>query len=528
MSKMFAFRDWSITTKIMTMCIALIVMILVGVLGYVVPLVADYLREEKRIASRHLVETIFQLVTEYNARIVSGEFTTEEAQKRAKKRIENMRYGSNDYFWINDMAPKMLMHPLKPEMNGKDLADIKDPNGKRLFADFVKVCKDKGEGYIDYVWDKEGKPAAKISYVKLYKPWGWIIGTGIYVDDIQKDVSSLRWRIVGGTSLILTLFLFLAIFVGSSIATPLKSAVISLNKMADGDLTVEIPNGGNDETGKLLTAMLSMKTKLSAVVADVQETARNVASGSQELSATAQHMSQGATEQAASAEEVSSSMEEMAAGIRQNTDNALQTEKIAVKSAFDAKEGGKAVSETVRAMNEIATRIGIVEEIARQTNLLALNAAIEAARAGEHGKGFAVVASEVRKLAERSQHGAGEISGLSTRSVAIAEQAGSMLARMVPDIQRTAELVQEISASNREQDCGAGQINEAIQKLDHVIQQNASAAEKMAFTSEELSLQSEQLSKAVAFFKIDGMTKFHSSAMQQPNRHLAIGRYKTA
>jgi methyl-accepting chemotaxis protein len=197
-------------------------------------------------------------------------------------------------------------------------------------------------------------------------------------------------------------------------------------------------------------------------------------------------------------------MEEMASSIRQNTDNAMQTEKISIQSSVNAKESGKAVIETVAAMKEIATKISIIEEIARQTNLLALNAAIEAARAGEHGKGFAVVASEVRKLAERSQSAAGEISGLSSRSVAIAEQSGEMLTKMVPDIQKTAELVQEITASSKEQDTGAEQINKAIQQLDQVIQQNASASEEMASTSEELSSQAEQLSDAVAFFRIDG------------------------
>jgi methyl-accepting chemotaxis protein len=204
-------------------------------------------------------------------------------------------------------------------------------------------------------------------------------------------------------------------------------------------------------------------------------------------------------------------MEQMTSNIRQNADNAMQTEKIAVKSADGARQGGKAVDETVHAMKEIANKISIIEEIARQTNLLALNAAIEAARAGEHGKGFAVVASEVRKLAERSQKAAAEISQLSASSVEVAERAGALLGQMVPDIQKTAELVQEINAASREQDLGAGQINKAIQQLDQVIQQNASASEEMASTAEELSSQAEQLQSAIAFFRIDG-----SSAVQRP------------
>ena len=303
-----------------------------------------------------------------------------------------------------------------------------------------------------------------------------------------------------------------------------NSITANAKQVSQGNLMVELKK--RSERDELMESLSNMVEKLKEVVTEVQSSADNVASGAQEMSATAQNMSQGATEQAASAEEVSSSMEQMASNIRQNTDNAMQTEKIAVKSASDAKEGGKAVAETVNAMKEIATKISIIEEIARQTNLLALNAAIEAARAGEHGKGFAVVASEVRKLAERSQAAAGEISTLSTTSVAIAEQAGEMLARMLPDIQKTAELVQEISASSKEQDTGADQINRAIQQLDQVIQQNAGSAEEMASTTEELSSQAEQLKSVIAFFSLDtGRQRRAIPAAQQRPVHkpLALG-----
>ncbi|GFO60866.1 hypothetical protein GMST_31910 [Geomonas silvestris] len=270
--------------------------------------------------------------------------------------------------------------------------------------------------------------------------------------------------------------------------------------IAGGNLLVDIKE--RSEKDELMRALSAMVNQLSDVVTEVKSAADNVAQGSMELSSGAENLSQGASEQAASAEEASSSMEEMSANIRQNADNALQTEKIAVKSASDAIEGGKAVAQTVNAMREIAGKINIIEEIARQTNMLALNAAIEAARAGEHGKGFAVVASEVRKLAERSQAAAGEISELSISSVDVAEKAGEMLAQLVPDIQKTAELVQEISAASKEQDTGSSQINKAIQQLDQVIQQNAGAAEEMSSTAEELSSQAEQLQTTIAFFKV--------------------------
>ena len=235
----------------------------------------------------------------------------------------------------------------------------------------------------------------------------------------------------------------------------------------------------------------------------VQNAADNVASGSQQLSSTSEEMSQGATEQAAAAEEASSSMEQMAANIKQNADNATQTEKIALKSADQARTSGQAVNETVTAMKDIAEKITVIEEIASKTDLLALNAAIEAARAGEHGKGFAVVASEVRKLAENSRAAAAEISQLSKSSVDIAEDAGRMLTELVPDIQKTAELVQEISAASNEQNSGADQINQAIQQLDQVIQQNASASEEMSSTSEELASQADQLQETISFFRND-------------------------
>ncbi|MDD5286820.1 MAG: methyl-accepting chemotaxis protein [Desulfuromonadaceae bacterium] len=334
-------------------------------------------------------------------------------------------------------------------------------------------------------------------------------------EEAEKEYAKSRNTMFGLGAAAILIALFTAFYLTRGIVRPINEAVNIANALANGDLTITVESKSKDETGMMMAALATMVDKLKHVVGDVMSAAENVSSGSQELSSTAQQMSQGATEQAASAEEISSSMEEMASSIRQNTDNAMQTEKISIKSSVDAKEGGKAVIETVAAMKEIASKISIIEEISRQTNLLALNAAIEAARAGEHGKGFAVVASEVRKLAERSQSAAGEISGLSTRSVAIAEQAGEMLTKMVPDIQRTAELVQEITASSKEQDSGAEQINKAIQQLDQVIQQNASASEEMASTSEELSSQAEQLSDAVSFFKIDGGG--HSrSPRQQP------------
>jgi len=294
----------------------------------------------------------------------------------------------------------------------------------------------------------------------------------------------------------------LAFVIARGIVGPVTKGMAMAGAFARGDLTADVDVNSRDEIGRLAQSMRDMGQKLRGIVAEVQAATDNVSSGSQELSGSSETLSQGATEQAASVEEVSSSMEQMTANIRQNAENARQTGKMAAQAAEDTARGGQAVSQTVHAMKEIATKITIIEEIARQTNLLALNAAIEAARAGEHGKGFAVVAAEVRKLAERSGAAAAEISDLSSGSVRVAEEAGQMLERIVPDIRRTADLVQEIAAACAEQDAGADQINKAIQQLDQVIQQNASASEEMASTSEELSSQAEQLRVTMGFFRI--------------------------
>ncbi len=291
----------------------------------------------------------------------------------------------------------------------------------------------------------------------------------------------------------------------------LMQAIIALTKAERkvADLAREISQGNlmveahaRSASDVLMISLQEMINRTTEVVGNIQTGAEEVSAGSEQMSSTAESLSQGASEQASSVEESSASMEEMAASIAQNADNAKQTEAIALRAAEDARSSGLAVSEAVQAMKDIAEKISIIQEIARQTDLLALNAAIEAARAGEHGKGFAVVASEVRKLAERSQEAAEEITVLSAKSTDVAERAGEMLAKLVPDIQKTAELVQEISASSTEQSEGASQVNEALQQLDTVVQQNSAAAEEMSSTAEELAAQAQQLQYTINFFRI--------------------------
>jgi len=337
-------------------------------------------------------------------------------------------------------------------------------------------------------------------------------------DDAIAALKQASFVLIAGLIVCAVIGIVCAIFITRTITGPLGKGVAFAQSVAEGDLTKDIDISQKDEVGQLADALNGMVERLRSVVGDVKSNADNVSVGSDELSSASQKVSQGSAQQASSIEEVSSSMEEMASNIRQNAENASQTEKIANQASQMAVDGGQAVDKTVSAMNQIAERINIVGEIASQTNLLALNAAIEAARAGEHGKGFAVVASEVRKLAERSQKSAAEIGELSTTSVEVAGQAGEMLSKIVPDIQKTADLVQEISAASREQNAGADQINLAIQQLDEVIQQNASASEEMAATSEELASQADQLQQGVAYFRID------ENQQRQGSRSSAVRR----
>lgn len=305
----------------------------------------------------------------------------------------------------------------------------------------------------------------------------------------------------------------------------LEVVTASAEEISRGNLTVEIK--ARSDKDKLMQALGKMVAGLTRIVVDIRNVAGEVASGSQTLSTATTQLSQGASEQSASAEEASASMEEMVSNIKQSAENAQQTERIAGKSAEDARIGGKSVVEAVAAMKDIASKISIIEEIARQTNMLALNAAIEAARAGEHGKGFAVVAAEVRKLAERSQRAAAEINQLSASTVQQAETAGQMLETLVPNIQKTAELVQEISGAAGEQNTGSEQINMALQQLQTVIQQNATAAEEMAATSEELSGQAEQMLSTINFFRISGHEQHHPVQRRKPAAPAAATPAKT-
>jgi len=325
-------------------------------------------------------------------------------------------------------------------------------------------------------------------------------GATIKVVDI---INQSKTTIIVSAIVVFVLAVIIALFIASSITKRIGDAIGTIKAMANGDLTQQIVVTNNDEIGEMINQFLIMTDRLKDAIGVIFATSDSIGISSSKIKDTSKQTSLGATEQAASAEEVAASMEEMSANIQQNTENAQQTEKIAIQASEDIQEGNSAVAQTVDSMKTIASKISIIEEIARQTNLLALNAAVEAARAGEHGKGFAVVAAEVRKLAERSQEAANEINDLTSSSLKISEKAGNLLEAIVPNIDKTARLVQEITAASKEQNSGAEQVNNALQELNNVVQRNASASEEIAHNADDLSNKGNQLKDAISFFKID-------------------------
>lgn len=531
----------ALTALALTGMVILVVVVLYGQRGQ---LIAD--RQEK---VRNLVEVAHATVGLYEKQAREGKLSVDDAKKAAIDAVKAMRYEKTEYFWINDLGARIVMHPIKPELDGQDLSNFKDKNGKAIFVEFSKVAKTSGGGYVDYVWPKPGfkEEVPKISYVKGFEPWGWVIGSGIYIDDVDamfrtSALKLLAWVIVIGGVIGVCLTLVGRRVVRDIGGDPQAVSEIT-HRIATGDLTTEIVCAP-DDTRSVLAGMKEMQLTLRRMIDDIVQSSAQLAAASGQLLNASEEVAKRSRAQSESASSMAAAVEEMTVSIDQVADNAREAHGISLQSdelsdkgtqiiqgaasemtriAQAVRSSASVIEELGQQSKQISSIVNTIREIADQTNLLALNAAIEAARAGEQGRGFAVVADEVRKLAERTSRSTAEITVMvekiqtgtrdavtsmeagvtqAGRGVELAGQAESSINEIRGGARQVVSVVDNISASIREQSSASTNIAGSIEHIARMSEESANAVEETAKAARHLRTLSETLSVSVSRFKL--------------------------
>lgn len=495
-------------------------------LAFMLPMIflaADLIYEQNRQAEaqrlsalKQHVEIAYGVLEWAHQQERAGKVDAAAAQNMAKEAIARLRYDQDEYFWINDMTPRVIMHPTNPKLEGQDVSGMQDPNGLPMFKAFVDKVKAGKQGFVSYQWPEQGsnQPQDKVSYVKGFEPWGWVIGSGLYMHDLQAEaLRNWRWAAII-TLLVMSVagYLFLCFF--KVMSGGLKETSRHLKAMTSGDMTSTPVPWGTDEAAELMLDLQAMQESLRHMVLRVRRSSDEIVHASKEIAAGAMDLSARTEQTAANIEESAASMEEISSNVNSSTENIGRASEEARRSAAIAAEGGRVMGDVVKTMDEIrssSARIGeiisTIDGIAFQTNILALNAAVEAARAGEQGRGFAVVAGEVRALAKRSADAAREIKGLISTSIdqvrtgtEVVHKAGAAIDQIVSSSENVDQLLEEVSVGAREQNQGIAQIGQAIHEFDRMTQQNAALVEETAAASGSMSEQAQALAAEVARF----------------------------
>lgn len=477
------------------------------------------LMEERRLGLQQTVETAHGVLAQYHSLATLGKLADDDAKRAAIEQIRSLRYNEREYFFIIDGHPRTIMHPVQPQLEGKDVSDVRDANGTHVFLELANAAKAAGGGFVTYMWPKAGStdPVMKVSYVKAFAPWGWSIGSGVYLDTVNAVFWDQCVKLLSGALILVTALLIICTRIARSITRPITEAVSVAKTVASGDLTSKIHTSAADETGDLLRSLSEMNEKLRDIVGQVHSGSSTIAAASSQIAAGNCDLSARTEQQASSLEQTAAAMEELTSTVQNNAQNALQANDL-VRGASDvAQQGRQVISQaidTMRLISDSAKKIeqiiAIIDGIAFQTNILSLNAAVEAARAGEQGKGFAVVATEVRNLAQRSASAAKDIKTLIVDSAQrvdtgtlLVEKAGVTMEDIVSQVTRVSNIMSEISEASREQSSGIQEINKAIVEMDHVTQQNAQLVEEAASAASSLNEQAIALSDQVRQFKLD-------------------------